>query len=645
LIQGLGDRFGGTFPVGTTTVVWRYVDNASNDFAECLFTVTVRDFTNPVISCPSNITVNTNGILSGGIGGSPLANPSITTFGPCGVNLRYTAPIGTDNCPNPMTDNTSGLGAGPNYYAYNGVYTETWRVTDASGNTATCSFSITVLDPVSPTITCPASTTVSNDPGECDAAVDYAFPYTSDNCTNFTLTQLAGPVTGEEFIVGTTAVAFRVTDNAGNSTSCSFSVTVQDKENPIITTCPADRNVVTSSNGTGDCSGAVPNLVPQVVATDNCLIASITQLPAAGSAFTGKHGDKLFVIITVVDIYGNSTTCEVELTLVDDERPSISCAAIPTALNNSIDYCNYFVNGTELNPTFGDNCGPLTLTNTLTGNNTLGGTSLPLGSTSVTWTVTDANGNTSACSVTYVVSDTQAPVAKCQGPEIDVVLDGDGLGQLIVADVNNGSYDNCQLVSSNIARTDLPGFGQAVYFNCDDASFFPSFNTEAVVLEVRDQAGNVTRCTTTVRVYDLESPVITCPNGIETVTDPALCTAIVNGIALQYSHDNCATTTTYAITGATVKSDSNDASGSVFNKGFSTVTYTVVDASGNAANCSFDVEVEVLTQDIAPARVYVDSEKGCAFDAVREHGTLCNGVAGRHIQGIDGQLTHFPRRQ
>ena len=94
-------------------------------------------------------------ITLGGDGGVPEAAPSILSSGPCGVTLRYTAPVGTDNCPNPITVNTSGLGSGPNYYEYGGIYTEAYKVTDASGNMATCSFKITVLDPVVPTITCP----------------------------------------------------------------------------------------------------------------------------------------------------------------------------------------------------------------------------------------------------------------------------------------------------------------------------------------------------------------------------------------------------------------------------------------------------------------------------------------------------------
>ncbi|MBK7939748.1 MAG: HYR domain-containing protein [Lewinellaceae bacterium] len=332
----------------------------------------------------------------------------------------------------------------------------------------------------------------------------------------------------------------------------------------------------------------VPNLVPEVVATDNCEVATITQSPLAGTSFGSAHGDMIFVTITVTDIYGNVETCKVKLTLHDDENPTIDCSQIPTALNNTPGYCHYFVPGFNLNPTYGDNCGPLVLTNNLTGNNTLGGTPLAVGSTTVIWMVTDAAGNTATCSVTYVVTDNEPPVARCQGPVIDIVLDGDGLAQLTVADVNNDSWDNC----GPLSRTEISrggAFGQWVYFSCAD--IFINNGIIDVILEVEDQHNNVSQCTTQVAVYDLESPVITCPNGIETTTDPGVCTAVVNGIALQYVHDNCPVTITYEITGATIKSGTGDASGSVFNKGVSVVTYTVVDESGNSAVCSFDVEV------------------------------------------------------
>ena len=49
---------------------------------------------------------------------------------------------------------------------------------------------------------------------------------------------------------------------------------------------------------------------------------TITQSPAMAH-YQRAHGDQQVVAITVTDEAGNSTTCEVTLTLVDDENPTI----------------------------------------------------------------------------------------------------------------------------------------------------------------------------------------------------------------------------------------------------------------------------------------------------------------------------------
>jgi hypothetical protein len=244
------------------------------------------------------------------------------------------------------------------------------------------------------------------------------------------------------------------------------------------------------------------------------------------------------------------------------------------------------VPGFNLNPNGGDNCGPVVLTNNLTGNNTLGGTSLPVGSTTVIWTMTDAAGNNASCSVTYVVTDNEDPNAYCI-EQINAVLDANGQFQVTQAMVDLGSTDNCAIADIGISR-DGVNFGETLFVNCADALNSPV----EVILQVTDIYGNVSQCTTDVFVYDLDPPVLTCPNPVTVNTDAGVCTAIVNGIGLQYQFDNCPVTVTYEITGATTGSGTGDASGTVFNKGISTVTYTITDESGNSSLCFFDVTVK-----------------------------------------------------
>src|SRR6185503_10399280 len=74
---------------------------------------------------------------------------------------------------------------------------------------ASCSFTVTVTDDQPPTITCPANVTVSNDPNQCGAVVNYPAPTITDNCPGaFTATCV--PASGSFFPVGTTTVTCTV---------------------------------------------------------------------------------------------------------------------------------------------------------------------------------------------------------------------------------------------------------------------------------------------------------------------------------------------------------------------------------------------------------------------------------------------------
>ena len=235
--------------MGTTTNTFEVTDAAGNT-ATCSFDVTVNDTENPAITCPADITTSND-------------------TGDCSAVVTYTTPVGTDNCTGATTTQTAGLPSGSTFPV--GVTTNTFEVTDAAGNTATCSFDVTVNDTENPAITCPADITTSNDTGDCSAVVTYTTPVGTDNCTGATTTQTAGLPSGSAFPVGTTTNTFEVTDAAGNTATCSFDVTVNDTEDPAIT-CPAD---ITTSNDTGDCSAVVTYTTP--VGTDNCTGATTTQ--------------------------------------------------------------------------------------------------------------------------------------------------------------------------------------------------------------------------------------------------------------------------------------------------------------------------------------------------------------------------------
>ncbi|HBC05843.1 MAG TPA: hypothetical protein DC015_17020, partial [Aequorivita sp.] len=95
---------------------------------------------------------------------------------------------------------TAGLPSGSTFPI--GTTTNTFIVTDSSGNTATCSFDVTVNDTEAPAITCPGNIIQSNDPGVCGAVITYTAPVGTDNCSGSTTIQTAGLASGSTFPVG-----------------------------------------------------------------------------------------------------------------------------------------------------------------------------------------------------------------------------------------------------------------------------------------------------------------------------------------------------------------------------------------------------------------------------------------------------------
>ncbi|MEQ1742073.1 MAG: HYR domain-containing protein, partial [Candidatus Nitrotoga sp.] len=75
-----------------------------------------------------------------------------------------------------------------------------------------------------------------------------------ENTTNCSVMLSSGLASGSNFPKGVSTVEWEGTDVAGNMNTCSFTVTVNDNENPTLA-CPSNQTITTSSNGMGDCTG------------------------------------------------------------------------------------------------------------------------------------------------------------------------------------------------------------------------------------------------------------------------------------------------------------------------------------------------------------------------------------------------------
>ena len=199
-------------------------------------------------------------------------------------------------------------------------------VTDVNGNTTAASAIVTVVDLIPPVIACPANIVVPAAAGLCSAVVTYTAPVGTDNCPGATTALLSGLASGSAFPAGINVVTYRVIDAVGNTTDCSFNVTVQDLIPPTAICKPLTVQL--------NASGTVTITSAQIDngSTDACGIASYAVSP---STFTCANVGNNNVTLTVTDNNGNVATCTSIVTVQDVTLPVALCQNITVPLDAS----------------------------------------------------------------------------------------------------------------------------------------------------------------------------------------------------------------------------------------------------------------------------------------------------------------------
>ncbi len=343
---------GDVFPVGTTTVT--YTATNPDGMVTCSFNIVVSDNEAPQLSaCPSNLLL-----------------PAVAG---CNQTVSWVEPTATDNCSATVT---SSHNPGDNFAV--GITTVTYTATDVAGNSVNCSFEVTIEDNEIPVISnCPGNVLLSVDDA-CDPTVNWTPPTATDNC-NVTLTSSHNP--GSSFSFGTTTVTYTATDDSGNRVDCSFEVTVVDEILPQLAGCPTDINLEATAN----CQTTVTWTPP--TATDNCNVI-----------LTSSHNpNDLFplgnttVSYTASDDAGNSVSCSFEIRVTDSTLPDIS-NCMPAVIISDFQPGTQDAVATWLPPTATDNCQIASFEASHQP-----GDRFPVGSTKVTYTAEDSNGNSNSC--------------------------------------------------------------------------------------------------------------------------------------------------------------------------------------------------------------------------------------------------------
>ncbi|MBC7536065.1 MAG: T9SS type A sorting domain-containing protein, partial [Ferruginibacter sp.] len=244
----------------------------------------------------------------------------------------------------------------------------------------------------SPTLLCPANTSTNTDPGVCLASRTYiatatGFPsptisyFIEGNLINFPY----------NFPPGATTVVVLAEGACAPDATCSFVVTVQDQESPVA-------DFANLPDLTGECSVTVTSFP---TATDAC-DGAITGTTAAPLLYNEQGS--YAITWTYTDLKGNPFT-QVQNVIVNDiTAPVINCPAPQT-------FCSVATNSYQVPVlTAFDNCSISSITYQVSGATSRNGTGpnasgiFNQGVSTIVWTVTDANNNSSSCSTSVTIN-------------------------------------------------------------------------------------------------------------------------------------------------------------------------------------------------------------------------------------------------
>lgn len=376
---------------------------------------------------------------------------------------------------------------------------------------------------------------------------------------------------------GSNTVILTVFDNAGNSSVCSATVTVNDNTPPVAL-C---NNITANLDATG-------NLVvtPAMINSGSSDVCSIN-LSISPSAFTCANIGANTVTLTVTDPSLNTSTCTSTVTITDNTPPT----AIAQNINVNLDaFGNATVLASAVNNGSSDNCG---IASMVVSPNSF--TCANIGANTVTLTVTDVNGNSSTATSIVTVADVDAPAAICQN--VTISLDLAGNASITGIMLNSGSTDACG-ITSFVASTTT--------FNCSNVG------ANTVTLTVSDVNGNTSNCISSVNVLDNVAPTAICQN-INLTLNSGGNASIVPADIDNGSNDACGPVTL-------------SASSSTFtcvNIGPNSVTLTVTDNNGNTSTC-------VATVDVNPSAPFNQNFSICDGESI---------IVGSNIYSISGTYT------
>ena len=429
-------------------------------------------------------------------------------FANCGSDIVFSTPLAEDCGEFVTVDYAVGSPMSGDTFD-EGTTTVTFEATDGCGNVSTCTFDITVVDDTTPTISCPSNTvTICADEGGCTWNSDESiFASSTDNCPDFMVDYVisgatnetgTGNVTNVDFQLGTSTVTYTITDNSVTpplEASCMFDIVVTDCEAPSVS-CTSDLNNIC---GTEDLDQWIMDIENTIIATGDIAACSdpltVTSQLIEFSEPCGNTYVRTY-LFTATDQAGNSGTCEASYSVIDNNEPVITSASNLTlecdGTGQSLAINTWISNQGNATLTT-ENCGDVIWTNNFNG---LSDGCTTTGTANVTFTATDACGNTATSTALVTIQDTQAPTLVCAE---DIIVEcGDPNTDIIITSwlLSAKGTDDCSDVTVTNNYTTLPECGASTTI-----TFTISDNCD----------GTVVTCTADISVDDTTAPIIMTP--------------------------------------------------------------------------------------------------------------------------------------
>ena len=462
----------------------------------------------------------------------------------CSVDT-LTAPTATDNCAGTITGTTSTVLP----ITAQGTTVVTWTFEDNEGNTTTQTQNVIIDDVTGPA---PDVTVLDDITAECSVDTLTA-PTATDNCSGTITgtTTTTFPITTQ----GTTVVTWTFEDASGNISTQTQNVVIDDITGP-------GPDVAVLDNITAECS---VDTLTAPTATDNC---SGTITGTTSTTFPITTQGTTVVTWTFEDNEGNTTTQTQNVVIDDITGPGPDVAVLDDITAEcSVD--------TLTAPTATDNC-----SGTITGTTS---TTFPItaqGTTVVTWTFEDTNGNISTQTQNVIINDVTAPV-------VDVVNLEDVTAECSVDTLTAPTAtDNCSGTITGTTSTTFPITAQG---------------TTVVTWTFEDTNGNISTQTQNVIINDVTAPVVDVVNLADVTAECS-----VDTLTAPTATDNCSgtitgtTTTTFPIT----------------TQGTTVVTWTFEDASGNISTQTQNVVIDDITGPGPDVAVLDNITAECSVDTL-----------------------------